>query len=95
MSINIGQIQNLLSIYHKQQAQAKLAGARIRSVQEGEAKEDEDRVIISAEAKRLQIYQKTAEEVLRRLKEDTHSPPVEDKQGQEVERKPLSTEPEP
>jgi len=78
MGITIGQIQNLLSVYHKQQVESRLAEARIRSSREGASGQEEDRVIISAEAKRLQIYQKTAEEVLRRLKEDTWSPLVEE-----------------
>lgn len=73
MAINIGQIQNLLSSYQRQQVQSRLSEARLRGEEGSKGRAEEDRLIISAEAKRLQIYQKTAEEVLRRLKEETAS----------------------
>ena len=66
MSITINQIQNLLSTYHRKQVQSKLsdAGARHRKAH---SEQKEDRVFLSTEAKRMQIYQKTAQEVLSRL----------------------------
>ncbi|MEJ5377176.1 MAG: hypothetical protein WHX93_11405 [bacterium] len=73
MGITIDQIQSLLSTYHRQQVQSKLAEARGR--QGGSAEKEGDRVVISAEAKRLEIYQKTAEEVLRRLRQDSFPQP--------------------
>lgn len=73
MNITMGQIQSLLSSYHRQQVQSRLSEARIRGGEETAGGAKEDQVVISAEAKRLQIYQKTAEEVLRRLKEETTS----------------------
>lgn len=73
MTINIGQIQNLLSSYQRQQVQSRLSEARLRGEEGAKGRVEEDRLIISAEAKRLQIYQKTAEEVLRRLKEEAAS----------------------
>lgn len=68
MGITIDQIHNLLSTYHRQQVQSKLA--EVRGRQGGSSEKGEDRVVISAEAKRLEIYQRTAEEVLRRLRQD-------------------------
>jgi hypothetical protein len=78
MGITIDQIQSLLSTYHRQQVQSKLAEARSR--QGGLAGREEDRVVISAEAKRLEIYQRTAEEVLRRLRHDSF-PEAESESG--------------
>lgn len=69
MAITIDQIHNLLSTYHRQQVQSKLA--EVRGRQGSSSEKGEDRVVISAEAKRLEIYQRTAEEVLRRLRQDT------------------------
>ncbi|MGQ9653168.1 MAG: hypothetical protein ACUVXD_03795 [Thermodesulfobacteriota bacterium] len=67
MSITIHQIQSLLSTYQRQQVQSRLAEGRI-GLSEGASSSEQDRVLISAEAKRLQVYQKTAEEVLRRMR---------------------------
>jgi hypothetical protein len=69
MAITIDQIHNLLSTYHRQQVQSKLA--EVRGRQGSSSEKGEDRVVISAEAKRLEIYQRTAEEVLRRLRQDS------------------------
>lgn len=69
MGITIDQIHNLLSTYHRQQVQSRLA--EVRGRQGSSYEKGEDRVVISAEAKRLEIYQRTAEEVLRRLRQDT------------------------
>lgn len=69
MGITIDQIRNLLSTYHRQQVQSKLAEVRVR--QGSSSEKGEDKVVISAEAKRLEIYQRTAEEVLRRLRQDS------------------------
>lgn len=69
MGVTIDQIQSLLSTHHRQQVQSKLAEARGRQAGPGEKRED--RVVISAEAKRLEIYQRTAEEVLRRIRQDS------------------------
>jgi hypothetical protein len=66
MSITIQQIQSLLNTYHRQQVQSRLSEARLRYAG-GVPQRAEDEVLISAEAKRLQIYQKTAEEVVRRM----------------------------
>lgn len=93
MSIGIGQIQSLLSAYHKQQVHSRLTEAKFRSGNtEGEASY-EDKVVISAEAKRLQIYQKTAEEVLKRLREETRKTLGQDVDGvdaDEVDGEPSS-----
>jgi hypothetical protein len=70
MSINIHQIQSLLSTYHRQQIQSRLSDARSRSSTKGTG-QMEEKVLISAEAKRLQIYQRTAEEVQRRMRDST------------------------
>ena len=70
MSITIHQIQSLLSTYHRQQVQSRLAEARLRLSDDGEETR-EDKVLISAEAKRLQVYQQTAEEVLKRIRHFT------------------------
>lgn len=67
MSITIHQIQSLLSTYQRQQVQSRLAEGRI-GLSDGASSSEQDRVLISAEAKRLQVYQKTAEEVLRRMR---------------------------
>lgn len=67
MSITIHQIQSLLSTYQRQQVQSRLAEGRI-GLSDASSSSEQDRVLISAEAKRLQVYQKTAEEVLRRMR---------------------------
>jgi hypothetical protein len=66
MSITINHIQSLLSTYHRQQVRSRLsdAGAGHRKAH---SEPNEDRVFLSTEAKRMQIYQKTAEQVLSRL----------------------------
>lgn len=70
MSITIHQIRNLLNSYSRQQLQFRLTEAKARKSGSSEPSSPEDRVFISAEAKRLQIYQRTAEEVLKRLMEE-------------------------
>jgi hypothetical protein len=66
------QIQNLLNTYQRQQLQSRLAEAKARSFRKSSSKEEqqEDRVIISAEAKRIQLYQRMAGEVLKRMREE-------------------------
>jgi hypothetical protein len=78
MSITINQIQNLLSTYHRKQVESRLSNAGSRH---GNAPTElkEDRVFLSPEAKRIQIYQKTAEEVLSRLMQ----PAQDDDNGKE------------
>jgi ABC-type enterochelin transport system substrate-binding protein len=72
MSITISNIQSLLSTYHKQQAQSRLSEARVRQKAEG-SDAQEDKVFISAEAKRIQVYQETARDVLKRLRIDSQT----------------------
>jgi|GEM_PF-1221102 hypothetical protein len=94
MSITIHQIRNLLNSYSRQQLQFRLTEAKARK-SEFDSASPEDRVFISAEAKRLQIYQKTAEEVLKRLMEEYRDPEdINEEQGEEMgeaESRPSST----
>jgi hypothetical protein len=67
MSITIHHIQSLLSTYHRQQIQSRLSQTKARRIGE-KLDPQEDKVFISAEAKRLQIYQRTVQDVLSRAR---------------------------
>jgi hypothetical protein len=88
MSVTINQIQSLLSTYHRQQVRSRLSDAGV-GPRQAHSEQSEDRVFLSAEAKRMQIYQKTAEEVLSRLMHpsqddcDGEESPVMDSQGED------------
>ncbi len=85
MSMTIHQIQSLLSTYQRQQVQSRLAEGRV-GVSDGASSPERDRVLISAEAKRLQVYQRTAEEVLRRMRASMDEEgPEDDESGKDAE----------
>ena len=65
MSITILQIQSLLENYQRQNNQSKVTETKDRH--RSEPSTLDDKVLISAEAKRKQIYEQTAQDVLQRL----------------------------
>ena len=68
MSIKIHLLQNLLTTQSRQERQFKVLDAKF--LQESELTEPEEKTFVSTESKRQQIYQRTAEDVLKRLMEN-------------------------
>ena len=65
MSITILQIESLLDNYQRQNNQSKAVESKDRLRNAMPTRDD--KVLISAEAKRKQIYEQTAQDVLQRL----------------------------
>jgi hypothetical protein len=83
MGFTINQIKGILSTYHRQQFQSRISEERLR--RSGSDHETAgDKTPISAEAKRLQVYQKTTEDILKRL-QDSRQDEIEE----QLERHPI------